>query len=125
MSGISRTSAIGIASDGEFGGLSANTQSLLSTLATPPKMKGAADGFALAVIGWVVGGLIYMVLSEDNSKTAGFIVFLIISLAATAGGVALQIANNKWNKWEYPPVYRKWKHSWLCKRCGATWVRAD
>ena len=119
MSGISRTSAFGIASDGEIGGMSANTQSLLSTLAAPPKERGKADGIALAIIGWIVGGIIGGLFS------AGLIAFLIFAIAGTAGGIVLHRSNAKWNKWEYPPLYRKWKHSWLCKRCGTTWHQPE
>jgi MFS family permease len=112
---------IGIASDGEIGGMSGNTQSLLSALATPPKKRGAADGVALAVIGWIVGGGIGMGISE----TAGFITFLIIGIAATCCGIILHRVNDKWNKLVYPPLYRNWEHSWLCKRCGTTWQRSE
>jgi MFS family permease len=116
---------IGVASDGEIGGMSGNTQSLLSALATPPKKRGEADGVALAVTGWIVGGVFGMLLAAIGSETAGFIAFLIIGLASTVGGIALHRANDKWNKWQYPPLYRKWKSSWLCKRCGCTWQRSD
>jgi hypothetical protein len=125
MSGISKTSMIGVASDGEIGGMSGNTQSLLSALATPPKKRGEADGVALAIGGCVAGFFIYAGASACDAGTGGFIAFLIIGIGSIAGGIALHRANDKWNKWEYPPRFRKWKHSWLCKRCGTTWQRSE
>jgi hypothetical protein len=125
MSGISKTSAIGIGIDGEIGSVGAKTQSLLSVLATPPKKRGENDGVGMVIAGWMIGFFVYAGASACDSGRGGLIAFLIIGIAATAGGIALYRANDKWNKWEYPPLYRKWKHSWLCKRCGTTWQRSE
>ena len=121
LQSISTTSAIG--GVGYAGGLAegvavvgtrGSQQSILSQRASPPTRRQISSGIGcLAIIGVLalVGGL--------STKSGGWVLIGVI-LAAIVAAVAVSVTN--YNNKIWPGLYSEWSKTFVCLRCGASFV---
>jgi hypothetical protein len=122
LAGISSTSAFGVDVAGDFGAIGGRTQSLLSIVASPPKKKNMNEGFIIGFVGCLLGLFFWFGASQCDAGNIGGAVFLIASVVSIFLGVIRSGSNSRWNRERFPSLYKDWQSSWLCKRCGNTWI---
>lgn len=128
MSGaaVSSGGAVGIAG-GRF-----NSQSLLANQLSPPVEPKVDFGIPVAVFAMsvILSIIVVTVISRILSAVGlsfdagGFILFLILVVAFTGGGVFWCYQYVERNKMpDYQDRLREWSNSMVCRRCGYMWVR--
>ena len=107
----SRTFGAG-ATPGKIGGGSAVTVSSgtsmtkLAKRTAPPPYKSVGKSVAVMLFGGAFAGL--------------FSGTLLAAIVACVAGVTA-VLRYQYNKQEFPSLYEKWKRSWVCHKCGATY----
>lgn len=101
-SNVSQTSGVGVGMSGGnvgvgVGGATTHSVSMtaIAQKVAPPQQQKVGCGL------WVAGILLLPILPYAIWK-------------------AMQAS--KWNKEEYPKLYAKWENSWICHKCGNTFV---
>lgn len=128
MSGaaVSLGGAVGIAG-GRF-----NSQSLLANQLSPPVEPKVDFGIPVAVFAMsvIVSIIVVAVISRILSAVGlsfdagGFILFLILVVLFTAGGIFCCCQYVERNKMpDYRNRLREWLNSMVCRRCGYVWTR--
>lgn len=99
---------------GEAGALISTTrgtqQSVLSMRAAPPAQKRPGC-FAWTVL------VISIVMLFTGQPTA-----LVIGLIAGGLTVAYMVSQTRYNSKEWPPLYERWRQTFMCMRCGKPYI---
>jgi len=115
--------AFGAGDDLFLGG--SKSQTGLSARTAPPAQKTDIFWFVAIVFG--IGGIFLFYLAnaplgpdgprvDDPDTVRGFgllgVVVCIVSLV-------IAVNNSRWNSKVWPSLYRQWKSTWMCMRCGS------
>jgi hypothetical protein len=119
---VSSGTAIGLTGGGGIGiGVgssksSGTTMSLLAQKVAPPVKKKVALAWLITVLAalFVVSGL--------GTKEWGMVMFFAI-VGTITGYIA--VTRSKWNQHQFPALMRAWERSWLCHKCGNTFVHEN
>ncbi len=89
---------------------SGTSQSTLAAKAAPPQRQSLNTGVAIIVVAF------FFMSTSSPSPYIGY--------ALLAGGAYLVRNAYKFNKAEWPMLRQHWENSWLCHRCGNSYVFA-
>jgi hypothetical protein len=109
ISTTSHSAGAGIGGSFGIGGVRTSTsgtsQSTLAGKASPPAKKSLKAGVILVIIGLVL----------LNANSVGMKIF---GLFGIAGGGYLIYSAVTYNSNVWPGLYKYWRESWLCNKCG-------
>ena len=95
-------------------------QSMLAESLTPPSKKSIFWTIIFILIGWPSAVMGLAVLVVDGDVVGMF--FLIFGLVFFGAGVYGTYTFHQYNTKIFPIEFRNWQQSWLCKRCGSTFL---
>lgn len=129
-SGSSTSSSIWITSRGRLGSRSGSHQTRLAQAAAPPR----APSVILGLIGMlIVSGIVWIVLANLIAPVAKLIpdsrqasTFTTLAPLLMLGVMVIIFFGwtfrHRSKKKRYLPKLASWEQTWMCQKCGATWM---
>jgi ABC-type xylose transport system permease subunit len=129
-SGSSTSSSMWVTSRGRIGSRSGSRQTRLATVAAPPRAPSIVLGFIGMLI---VSGIVWIVLANLITPIARLIpnlrqasLFQALSPVFILGVVFIillaWILRHRAKKRRYLPRLATWEQTWMCQKCGTTWM---
>jgi ABC-type xylose transport system permease subunit len=129
-SGSSTSSSMWVTSRGRVGSRSGSRQTRLAAAAAPPRAPSIVLGFIGMLI---VSGIVWIVLANLIAPVARLIpnarqasLFQTLSPLFMLGVVVIiffgWIIRHRAKKKRYIPRRATWEQTWMCQKCGTTWV---
>lgn len=119
----SHTTGFGLGSSVGAGGLrtsaSGTEQTTLAAKLAPPAKKGSPAMMVIVTI-----GLSFVAFGVSLPRGEGFVgttFALIVAAIVLYLGIKRATSVSKFNNEQWPVLYRQWKKSWFCHKCGTVY----
>lgn len=122
QTGTTTGALVGISEGGGVGVAGGRSQSMLAKNLKPPTETSVGDSVAMIILLLVVFNLVGAVLMILLDPFIGIFVAIALTIGVAIFGFLKSNSGKDQRKQEFQRAMHQWAHSWICLRCGKSWL---
>jgi len=129
-SGSSTSSSIWVTSRGRVGTRGGSRQTRLAAAAAPPRAPSLVLGFhgmlAVSAVVWILLANLIAPIAHAIPNTKQASLFQTVAPPLMLGVIVIiflgWVLRHRAKKKRYLPRFAAWEQTWMCQKCGTTWM---